>query len=127
MEKLDFRKIASSERYSFRKRAISLIKSGVKNKEVAEIFGVRANTVSSWIKRYKLEGLKDIKRGIKSEDKKLLSPAQEKQIQQMIVDKMPDQLKLPFSLWTRKAVKELIERELGIVIAITTTGYYLRL
>ena len=39
---------------------------------------------------------------------------------------MPDQLKLSYSLWTRKAVKELIERELGIVLAITTTGDYLR-
>ncbi len=44
----------------------------------------------------------------------------------MIIDKMPDQLKLSFSLWTRKAVKELIEREFGVVLAITTTGDYLR-
>lgn len=44
----------------------------------------------------------------------------------MIVDKMPDQLKLDFALWTRKAVKELIEREFGIILAITTMGDYLR-
>jgi len=42
------------------------------------------------------------------------------------LDTMPDQLKLPYALWTRKAVKELIERELKIVLAITTTGDYLR-
>ncbi len=29
----------------------------------------------------------------------------------MITDVMPDQLKLPYALWTRKAVKELVERE----------------
>lgn len=39
---------------------------------------------------------------------------------------MPDPLKLDFALWTRKAVKELIEQEFGIVIAITTMGDYLR-
>ena len=39
---------------------------------------------------------------------------------------MPDQIKLPFSLWTRKAVKELINREFNVVIALTTTGDYLR-
>ena len=129
MEKQDFRKLTSQERFSFRKRAISLINSGSKKKEVAKIFGVRANTVSAWVKSYKsngLKGLKDIKRGIKSADKKLLTSKQEKQIQNSIVDKMPDQLKLPFALWTRKAVKELIEREFGVVIAITTTGDYLR-
>ena len=129
MGKQDFRKLTSEERYILRKRAISLIKGGTKQKEAAEIFGVRTTTVSSWVKSYKaegLKGLKDIKRGVKSEDKKLLSSEQELTIQKMIIDKMPDQLKLSFSLWTRKAVKELIERELGIVIAITTTGDYLR-
>lgn len=129
MEKLDFRKLKSSERLNFRKRAIILIKSGVTQKEVAKIFGVRANTVNSWVKSYKSsgqKGLEDIKRGVKSEDKKLLSWRQEVAIKKMIIDKMPDQIKLPFSLWTRKAVKELIYREFDIVMAISTTGDYLR-
>ena len=38
----------------------------------------------------------------------LLTPEQEKQIKRLIIDKTPDQLKLPFVLWDRKAVKELI-------------------
>lgn len=106
-----------------------LIKSGALKKEAAKIFEVRANTVSSWVRSYKLNGLKgleDVKRGVKSEDKKLLNLKQEKAIQKMILDTMPDQLKLPYALWTRKAVKELIEREFPIVLAITTTGNYLR-
>ena len=44
MEKLDFRKLSSQERLIYRKRAISLIKSGKKNYEVAAIFGVRPKT-----------------------------------------------------------------------------------
>jgi len=90
---------------------------------------VRQNTVTAWFKSYNAkgnEGLKDKVRGVKSEDKKLLNPKQESQVQTMILDTMPDQLKLPYALWTRKAVKELIERELKIVLAITTTGDYLR-
>ena len=129
MEKLDFRKLSSQERYGYRKRAISLIKSGKAKKEIATIFGVRPNTISDWVKSYKSKGLKglmDKKRGVKSEDKKLLNSKQEKEIQKMICDIMPDQLKLPYALWTRKAVKELIEREFDIVLAITTTGDYLR-
>ena len=39
---------------------------------------------------------------------------------------MPDQLKLNFALWTRKAVKEFVDRELQITIAETTMGDYLR-
>jgi transposase len=129
MEKMDFRKLSKVERYSYRKRGISLIKSGIQKKEVAMIFGVRASTVSAWVKSYQdygLKGLKDSKRGVSSEDKKLLSSKQEKAIQKMILDTMPDQLKLPYALWTRKAVKELISRELDVELALTTTGDYLR-
>lgn len=129
MEKMDFRKLAGDERYQFRKRAITLIKSGATQKEVSLLYGVRHATVNEWLKLYNLlgyKGLKDNKRGINSEDKKLLSPKQEKEIQQMILDVMPDQLKLPYALWTRKAVKELVAREFGIVLAINTMGDYLR-
>ncbi|MGX1024590.1 IS630 family transposase [Psychroflexus sp. MBR-150] len=129
MEKTDFRKLTSSERYQFRKRAVTLVKSGKKQKEVASLFGVRPATVSSWMKSYKLDGNKALKentRGVKSEDKKLLSTAQEKEIQKMIIDVMPDQLKLDYALWTRKAVKELVEREFGVVLAVNTMGDYLR-
>lgn len=66
------------------------------------------------------------KRGVSSEQKKLLSWAQECAVQKMIVDKMPDQLKLPFGLWTRKAVAELIKREFGIELAVRTMGDYLQ-
>ena len=107
MSKLDFRTLSEEERYTFRKQGIALIKSGKKQKEVATFFGTRTNTVSNWVKLYKAQGLKGLKeqtRGRKSEDLKLLSKEQEKGIQKMITDTMPDQLKLSFSLWTRKAV-----------------------
>lgn len=70
--------------------------------------------------------MKAKKRGVSSEQKKLLSWAQECAVQKMIVDKMPDQLKLPFGLWTRKAVAELIKREFGIELAVRTMGDYLQ-
>ena len=39
---------------------------------------------------------------------------------------MPDQLKLPFYLWTREAVARLIERKYGITVSQTTVGRYLK-
>lgn len=39
---------------------------------------------------------------------------------------MPDQLKLPFYLWTREAVARLIELEYGITVSPTTVGRYLK-
>ena len=129
MEKIDFRTLTEDTRLAFRERAISLIKSGKPKGEVAEILGVQAGTISAWWKNYQSSGKKGLvakKRGVKSEDKKLLSKEHELAIQKMIVDKMPEQLKLDFALWTRKAVKELVEQQFGIVLAITTMGDYLR-
>ena len=129
MEKMDFRTVDSKTRTAIRKRALQQIQQGVKKKIVALNYGVNVNTITSWVKKHNSKGdkgLVDNKRGVKSEEKKLLSSGQEKDVQKMILDTMPDQLKLPYSLWTRKAVMELIEREFGIKMAINTTGDYLR-
>lgn len=39
---------------------------------------------------------------------------------------MPNQLTLPFYLWTRAAVASLIAREYGIKVSLVTVGRYLR-
>jgi transposase len=44
----------------------------------------------------------------------------------MIKDRCPDQLKLPFALWTREAVGNLIEHQFGIKLAIRSVGNYLK-
>ncbi|WP_434977877.1 IS630 family transposase [Daejeonia sp. YH14] len=129
MEKEDFRRMPEPERFGLRKRAIALLKSGKKQYEVAAIIGTKKETICKWHNLYKTKGLKGLqsqKVGSRSQDKKLLSDTQEKSIQKMIIDKMPDQLKLDFALWTRKAVKELVEREFSIVLSINTMGDYLR-
>jgi transposase len=129
IDKHDFRRGSSEERKFIRQRGIAMIKSGKKKGDVALFFGVNKNTVSNWSKSYSCEGTKglcDKKRGVKSADCKLLTEKQESYIQKLIIDKYPEQYKLPFALWTRKAVIDLIKSELGIDIALTTTGDYLR-
>jgi len=76
-------------------------------------------------KRFGYKGLKDKPQGHKKGIGRLLTSEQEQQIQNAIVDKMPEQLKLPFALWTRRAILELIKREFGVTIAIRTMGTYL--
>lgn len=127
--KEDHRKLDKSVREHSRKQAIKLIATGKSQKEVAAILGVRPNTISDWVNSYKQEGnkgLKEKKRGVSSEQVRHLSREQERSIQKMIVDKNPEQLKLSFALWTRKAVMELIEQQFGIKLYITTVGRYLK-
>lgn len=127
--KQDARKLSKEAREQLRRNIISMVKAGQKKGDAAMILGVDKNTVSNTCRRYEAEGpagLKDKKPGVSSESASLLNKQQEKLIQKLITDTMPDQLKLDFALWTRKAVKELIERELGIITAVTTVGDYLR-
>jgi len=130
IEKQDFRSASAEVREAIRKRAIILIeKKRMKKGEVAKLFGVNKNTVSNWVKAYKARGTKglaDKKRGAKSENRKALNAEQEKRIQKLITDRYPEQYKLPFALWTRKAVAELIQKEFGIEIQRTAMGNYLK-
>lgn len=129
MEKQDLRTLDESGRTALRKRGIRMVKQGVKKGEVARLLGVNKNTISNWWKSYESggnPGLTEKRRGAPPESKKLLSAAQEQAIQKMLIDTMPDQLKLDYALWTRQAVRDLVERELGVSLAINTMGDYLR-
>jgi len=129
MEKTDLRSVKDQERNIIRRDAIKMIKRGDRKKDIAFFYGVHVNTVRDWWKSYKKEGVKSLaykKRGAKSENKKLLKSNQEIEIQKMITDTMPDQLKLDFALWTTKAIKELIMREFDICIGRRTIGNYLK-
>ncbi len=128
MEKIDLRTCSTEVKEDIRKRAIGMNKQGVKQVEIAALLGVNKNSVNTWCSNYKKHGTKGLKekaRGQKIGDGRLLSGVQEKQVQKMMTDKMPDQLKLPYGLWTRQAVRDLIKREFKIQIAVRTIGDYL--
>ena len=55
----------------------------------------------------------------------LLSDEQQQETQRLISAKMPDQLKLPFALWTRKAVGQLISERYGVALAQRTLTDYM--
>ena len=46
-------------------------------------------------------------------------------MRKLITDKTPDQLKMPYALWTRTAVAQLIEHRLDIRLPVRTMGQYL--
>jgi transposase len=65
------------------------------------------------------------KRGRRPGEQKALNRQQEAMIRRMIANKCPDQLQLPFALWTREAVGQLIQRKTGISLSLTPIGSYL--
>jgi transposase len=96
--------------------------------EASRIFGASLRAVNKWVALDKSGGLRALK--LKRRGRRVgegrLNPAQAKRIRQLIIDSLPDQLKLPFYLWTRAAVVSLVEREYGIGVSLTSVGRYLK-
>ena len=109
-------------------RAVKLRRQGHSRTAIGEMLEAHRNTVGRWVEEHKRGGVKALqlkKRGRKEGEKRRLSAQQEKAVQAMICEKTPDQLKLAFALWTRRAVCELVEREYDIRLPVRTCGEYL--
>lgn len=129
MKKIDARKLSTEAQQQIRYQAIRLKKYGKTYKEISEITCVHPSTIVRWYQAYRQAGSKAIrikKRGRPTGSCRTLNPEQEKQIQKAIYDKCPDQLKLPFALWTRKAVQQLIKQFWSFDMPIRTVGEYLK-
>lgn len=122
-------KMSPEEQYQIRKSIIRLFKQGKKNGEIAEILDVSERHVRSVKKQYAeggINALKPQKRGRSAGEKRILTPEQEKEIQKIIVEKDPMQLKFKDCMWTRKNIAELIFQKYKIEIKLSTLGYYLQ-
>lgn len=130
MELTDARKLTQEAQEALRLRAIKMVlENGKTRTAVAELLGVSRYAVNCWVAKYQQGGKPAVskkKRGRRSQDMKLLQPYQCAIIVNLITDRCPDQLKLPFMLWTRDAVGMLIEQRFGIKMAVRSVGNYLR-
>ena len=54
-----------------------------------------------------------------------LTTEPERDAQKVITDRTPDQLKLPYALWNRQAVREMIERRYERKLSVRAVGLYL--
>jgi transposase len=127
MEKVDARSLSSSAKEHIRQLAVKAVLDGEKQREVAKLFGVTPQAVCGWVKKYRLQGkgaLKSKRQG-RPKGGKLL-PWQAAQIAKAVIDHHPEQLKLPFYLWTREAVGLLIKQRFGVQLSVWTVGRYLK-
>lgn len=124
-KKLDARSLPASAIEEKRRQSHELRKRGLTRAEIGEVVGVHADTVGRWLQMDK-DALSLKRRGRNSGEKRLLTPQQEQTIRHMIIDKTPDQLKLPYALWTRESVRELVLGSCGIDLAVRTVGDYLK-
>jgi transposase len=130
MEAQDFRGLGRAAQEALRRRALLLIeREGMTQAQAALVVGVHRQTVNIWLKRYREQGedgVLDGRRVSPRRGKGLLTGAAVRQVRAWIAEETPDQLGLPFALWTSRAVRELIARRFGKRLGLSTVRLYLQ-
>ncbi len=125
----DARALSDAELQFLRLRALRGIELGFSEVDLAELLGVRHETISRWWTAYSAEGLDSLpgeRTGRPLGSGRSLSDAQAEHIQKLINDHSPEKLGIAHALWTRRAVRDLIRQEFQIDLAERTVGQYLR-
>jgi transposase len=122
------RKLPAAAQEERRRQVIGLRQRGLAYRAIAEQAGLSRTGVIDICQRFAAEGAKGLvskPRGRKPDEQRLLDAAQEAAVQGLIRRHTPDELGLPFALWSRVAVGLLITRRCGVGLAVRTVGKYL--
>ena len=127
MNKRDARFLSPPTQEDLRRRVVAAVRGGMYQAEAARTFGVSRQSVNNWIKMVRSGGLRCLRSGRRGRPPvQRLAPHQAATVVRLISDRCPDQLKLPFVLWTREALAELLARRFGVKVSVWTAGRYLR-
>jgi transposase len=124
----DARELSDDVLEALRVRAVRGCELGFPEADVATLLGVCRETVSRWWSAYARDGLTALPKdrtGRPIGTGRTLSDQQAQQIQTRLNGHSPEGLGIPAPLWTRRAVQQLIQKELGIAMPVRTVGSYL--
>ena len=122
------RSLTPDARYERRTEVVRLRKSGLTYLQIGAQTGLSRTGVFDICKRYVATGpasLRDAPAGHASGAIRKLRLPQELLLRQLICDYTPDQLCMPYLLWTRSAVTRLIDSRLGLRLKARTLDSYL--
>jgi transposase len=127
--KQDARKLDLVGKEDLRRRVVrAVLEQGLRKAEAARVFGVSRTSVHAWINLYDENGAVGLtpKRPGRPRGNGQLKGWQAATIVNLIKDNCPEQLKMPFALWTREAVRDLIHQRFGIQYSRGMVGRLLR-
>jgi transposase len=127
MKPTDARSLPPAAQEALRLRVVRAVQDGLTQTAAATAFDVARGTVNQWVQRARREGVAALqaqRRGRPPAPQ--LPPRQTARVLRTIVGKCPDQLRLPFALWTREAVRDLVARQCGRRVSVWTIGRWLK-
>lgn len=125
---VDARKLPEKAVELLRRRAVAEVLAGTSQAEVARALGVSRKSVGFWIREYRAQGERAFhqrKRGRKPGAQLALSGEQQTAVLETVLHCSPEEAGLPYRLWTRQALAELINREHRVSLSTTTVSSYL--
>src|ERR671939_468381 len=128
MDHIDMRKLAPAAQEERRRQVIRLRQHGMTYQAIADQAGFSRTGVFNICQRFAQQGppgLTSKPHGPEPGYGRVLSARQDAAMRKLIGTRTPDQLGLPFALWSRAAVRELVAQRCGVRLAIRTTGTYL--
>lgn len=126
MKYSDARLLHPVAQHKLRQEAVKLFLTGKNPTYISTHLGVSRQSVYNWIKKHSESGSKGLKIHKRGRPKGTqLEPWQSAQIVNLIKNYCPDQLSMPFFLWTRESVGLLIQNKFKIKLSKWTVGRYL--
>jgi transposase len=124
----DVRKLAPAAIQLLRHQVVRAVHDGMSQTAAARRFGASLRAVQKWVALDRAGGAPalTLRRRGRRGGHGYLTSALAARLRQTIVAQLPDQLGLPYYLWTREAVTQLITQERGVTPALTTVGQYLK-
>jgi transposase len=125
----DARQLPDQVLEALRLRALRGCEMGLDHAAVAQLLGVRAETVSRWWTAYTTHGLDALpheRTGRPLGSGRLLDDRQARRLQGLIDRHSPEELGIAAPLWSRRAVRDLILQECGVRLPVRTVGKYLK-
>jgi transposase len=126
MNKKDARFLHPVIQEELRHKAVEMFLSGLSKIYISTQLGVSRRSVYNWVKAHKKSGNKGVENSKRGRPKGIqLKPWQSAQIVKTILNYCPDDLSMPFFLWTRESICLLIFKKFKIKLSKWTVGRYL--
>ena len=124
----DARQLSDEVLEALRFRALHGCELGFPQSDLADLVGVSRETVCRWWSAYTSGGVEALRqeRTGRPEGSGRISDEQAHHIQELLDANSPEDLGIASPLWSRRAVGDLIKKELGIELAVRSVGDYLQ-
>jgi len=127
-KRYDARMLTAEAKEALRRRVVqAVVEQGMRPTEAIRVFRVSRTAIHNWTKAYRASGEKALAaRPLGRPRQSRLCGHQAATVVRIITAGCPDQHKMPFVLWTREAVREILARRFGLKVSCSTVGRYLR-